>query len=215
MDPDTVTITKIEIQKKHKNRCSIFLDNEFAFGLDAAIVLQQRLKKGDQLSRAQIFEILLREEKQRVKEKAYQFLARRAHSEKELRTKLANKGFEQNLLDEVVSELRQQKLLDDAAFAKSFVRNRLSNKPLGEFALRQELRKKGVAEDQIKFVLQTAYADKDQIEYARELVQKKRPQYEKLDEQAKKKRLADFLIRRGFDWELVKEVVNERLTSED
>ncbi len=215
MERKTAAITKIEFQKKNKNRCSIFLDDEFAFGLEADIVIQHGLKKGDQLTAEQISEILFKEEKQRVKEKAYQFLARRAHSEKELRTKLLNKGFEKNLVDEILAQLKQQKLIDDAAFAHSFVRSRLASKPLGEFALRQELRTKGISEDKIAAVLQLAYNEKSQIEYARELVQKKLPQFGNLDDRVKKKRLADFLIHRGFDWELVKEVVNEKLKSEE
>lgn len=209
MSLEPATITKIEIQKKNKGRCSIFLDNEFAFGLDAAIVVQHGLKKGDRLTPAQISEILFKEEKKRIKEKAFEFLARRAHSEKELRTKLLKKEFDKKLVEDVVSELREQKLVDDAAFAQSFVRNRLLNKPLGEYALRQELRNRGLTEDQIAPVLHSAYSEKSQIEYARELIHKKLPQYEKLEERIRKKRLADFLIRRGFDWETVKEVIRK------
>jgi regulatory protein len=215
MEHHTATITKIEFQKKNKNRCSVFLDDEFAFGLDAGIVIQHGLKKGEQLTAEQISEILFKQEKQLIKEKAYQFLARRAHSEKELRTKLLNKGFEKNLVDEILSQLKQQKLIDDAAFAHSFVRSRLASKPLGELALRRELRNKGITEEQISAVLQITYNEKSQIEYARELVQKKLPQFGNLDDRVKKKRLANFLVRRGFDWELVKDVLNEKFKSED
>lgn len=209
MKRKTALITKIEFQKKNKNRCSVFLDDEFAFGLDAAIVVQHGLKKGDQLTAEQISKILFKEEKQRIKENAYWFLARRAHSEKELRTKLLNKGYEKNLVDEILAELKQQKVVDDDAFAQSFVRSRLTSKPLGEFALRQELRNKGITDEQIESVLKTAYNEKSQVEYVRELIQKKLPQYENLDDRVKKKRLSDFLVRRGFDWELVKDVLNE------
>ena len=51
------TITQITVQKKRKNRCSIFLDDEYAFGLDQDIVLQFGLKKGDQLAEQQIEKI--------------------------------------------------------------------------------------------------------------------------------------------------------------
>ncbi len=215
MESDIATITKIEIQKKYKGRRSIFLDGEFAFGVDAAIVVQHGLKIGDRLTAAQILEFLLKEEKKRVKEKAFQFLAQRAHSERELQTKLVKKGFEKNLIEETLSELKQQKLLDDAAFAQSYVYSRLASKPLGEYAMRRELRNKGIADEQIVAALQAAYSEKNQIDYARELIEKKLPQFGKLDDQIKKKRLADFLIRRGFNWELVKDALNEKLRSED
>jgi SOS response regulatory protein OraA/RecX len=47
------------------------------------------------------------------------------------------------------------------------------------------------------------------LEIARELVGKKKSQYQNLELWKKKKRMGDFLIRRGFDWELVKEVIEE------
>ena len=215
MDVEIATITKIEIQKRNKGRCAIFLDHEFAFGLDAAIVVQHGLKAGDQITQVQISEILYEEEKQRIKEQVYRFLARRAHSEKELRTKLLRKRFEKSLVEAVILELERQKLVDDAAFAHAFVHSRLRSKPLGEHALRQELRNKGLAETHIASALQKAYDEKSQVDYARDLIQKKMPHYEEFEDRIKKKRLADFLVRRGFDWELVKEVLEEKFRAED
>ena len=51
-------ITAIEIQCKRKNRRSIFLDGEFAFGIDVEVLLRQGLGVGDELSQQQIDDIL-------------------------------------------------------------------------------------------------------------------------------------------------------------
>ena len=51
-------VTKIEVQKKRKNRCNIYLDEEFAFGLDQDILLKYDLYKGRELSDADIEKIL-------------------------------------------------------------------------------------------------------------------------------------------------------------
>jgi regulatory protein len=211
---NSATITKIEVQKKNKSRVSIFLDSEFVFGLDGVIAARHGLKEGARLTREQITNVLLQEEKKRVKEKAIRLLALRAHSEKELRTKLIQKGFAEEMVEDVISELKTQKLLDDIAFAHSYARTRLINKPVGERLLRQELRQKGISDECINAVVSEAFSEKDQIEYAKELLVKKLPRSQGLENLKKKKRLADFLVRRGFDWDLVKEAIEGTLKDE-
>ena len=203
-------ITKIETQKQRKQRVSVYLDNEFAFGLDSSILVQFDLKKGDILTKARMKDILQKEEKKRVKEKAFRYLAARAHSEKELQTKLRQKGYAEELITTVISELKEAKFLDDVKFAFSFARNRIVKKPMGARLLRQELRQKGLKPEIIDKALTEAYSAKRQEEIARELVESRKDRYKDLDENKQKKRLNDFLLRRGFDWEIVKEVIAEK-----
>jgi regulatory protein len=204
-------ITKIEIQKKHKNRVSIFLNDEFAFGLDSEVAAKFDLKEGDVLNQQTITDLILKEENKKAKEKAYRYLAGRAHSEKELRTKLLHKGFSPAVVDQVISDLKAQHYVDDEAFALSYVHSRLVNKSVGEILLRRELWQKGIHEQIIEKALKEAYAEKSQLEVARELLVKRLSRYKELNDWQKKKRLADFLLRRGFEWELVKEVIEEML----
>lgn len=151
------------------------------------------------------------DEKKRIKEKAFRYLAGRAHSEKELYTKLKLKGFPDSLITEVIVELKEAKFLNDVEFALSFARSRIHKKPMGERLLRQELWKKGLKKELIDNTIRAAYSEKSQDEIARELVQKRIARYENLDESKQKKRLNDFLLRRGFDWELIKEVIAEKI----
>jgi len=203
-------ITKIEAQKQRKQRVSVYLDDEFAFGLDSSVFVQFDLKKGDILTKARIKDILQDEEKKRVKEKAFQYLAGRAHSEKELQTKLHQKGFAEELITTVISELKEAKFLDDVKFAFSFARSRIVKKPMGARLLRQELWRKGLKPEIIDKALTEAYSAKKQEDIARELVESRKDRYKDLDENKQKKRLNDFLLRRGFDWEIVKEVIAEK-----
>lgn len=208
-------ITRIETQKRKKNRYSVFLNDEFAFGLDAAVVTKFNLSVGDQLSQEKVDDLLQEEEKRRVKEKAYRYLAGRAHSEKELRDKLLRKGFEETRIDAVIAELKDVGYLDDASFARSYAQSRLSNKPMGAFLLRRELQQKGVAEPLIKSAIEEAYSGVDEEELATELVRRRAARYRELEEEKKKKRLYDFLRRRGFRWEVVKRVIERTVKGLD
>ncbi|MFQ5602172.1 MAG: RecX family transcriptional regulator [bacterium] len=203
-------ISKIEVQKKNKRRAAIYLNDEFAFGLDLTIVGQLGLRKGDFLTEEQVTQILLQEEKKKIRDKALRFLAGRAHSEHELKTKLRLRGFNRSLIEEVMTKLADAGLVDDEAFARTFARSRMVNRPVGEHVLRRELLQKGVIEAVVENAISEVYSEKSQKDIAAELFNKHKARYQNLDAWQAKKRMSDFLVRRGFDWEVVKEVVEER-----
>jgi regulatory protein len=202
-------ITQIAFQQKRKNRCSIFLDDEFAFGLDQDIVLQFGLKKGDQLTEQQIEEILLNEEKKKARDRALNFLSYRDRSEKEIRTKLKDVGYDENIIDWVIGELKRLKFLDDERFAQSYVQTQMITRPVGEYFLKRELKQKGVDEELIEQTVEKAYEEKDQFSVALELAQQRKKRYKNIDEMKAKKRVSDFLLRRGFSWDVVSEVMEQ------
>lgn len=201
------TITQIAVQEKRKNRCSIFLDDEFAFGLDQEVVLQFGLKKGDQLSEQQIQDILFSEERKRAKDRALRFLSYRDRSEKEIRTKLKQVGYDENIIEWVVGELKRLKFLDDQRFAQSFAQTQMITRPVGEYFLKRELKQKGLDEELIEQTVAKTYEEKDQVSVALELAQQRKKRYQNVDELKAKKRVSDFLLRRGFSWDVVAEVM--------
>jgi regulatory protein len=73
------------------------------------------------------------------------YLARREHSQEELRLKLSQRGFSERLINEVIGELRDENLQSDARFAEVFTRSRVA-KGYGVYRIRQELRQRGIAE---------------------------------------------------------------------
>jgi regulatory protein len=200
-------ITQIAVQKKRKNRCSIFLDDEYAFGLDQDIVLQFGLKKGDQLTEQQVEQILLNEEKKKAKDRALKFLSYRDRSEKEIRTKLKDIGYDEKIIEWVIGELKRLKFLDDERFAQSYAQTQMITRPMGEYYLRRELKQKGLEAELIEQTIEKVYEEKDQLSVAIELAQQRKKRYKNIDEIKAKKRVSDFLLRRGFDWDVVSEVM--------
>ncbi len=201
------TITEISVQQKRKNRCSIFLDDEYAFGLDQEVVLQFGLKKGDQLTEQQINDLLFNEERKRAKDRALRLLSYRDRSEKEIRTKLQQIGYDGAIIEWVIDELKRLKFLDDERFAQSFAQTQMITRPVGEYYLRRELKNKGLEEPLIEQTIEQVFQEKDQSVVALELAAQRKKRYGNLDEIKAKKRVSDFLLRRGFDWDVVAEVM--------
>lgn len=201
-------ITKIEPQKKNPKRRSVFLDERFAFGLDEEVVYKYDLKVGQEFEQKKIDQIIEAETKKEAKDAALKFLSYRMRSEKEVRDKLKKKEFAEALIAEVIKDLKRVNLIDDYEFASAFIRDRISNNPRGKILLRQELWKKGIKKEIIEKALREYFKDEDkELILAKELLQKRKKRYEGLDESIAKRRLMSFLLRRGFSYDIVKQVL--------
>ncbi|MDT8342521.1 MAG: regulatory protein RecX [Longimicrobiales bacterium] len=79
-----------------------------------------------------------------AREAALRLLSHRARARRELETRLRKKGFPAALVSRVAGELEARGYLDDAAFARAWVADRLRLRPRGRRALQRELQGKGV-----------------------------------------------------------------------
>lgn len=199
-------ITKIEPQKRHSHRRSVFLDGEFAFGLDEEVVHRVGLQEGEELTPERIDEILLGEEK-RAKDYAFRLLSLRARSCAEIRDRLKGRGYDTRVAEEVIADLQRVGLLNDGEFAREWVRDRLHNRPKGKWVLQQELQRKGIAPELIEQVIEKAFREVDEVELATELLRQRIERYRSLDRIKARRRMTDFLARRGFSWEVIKAAV--------
>ena len=132
-------------------------------------------------------------------ERAGRMLALRARSEKEMRDRLVEAEFDDEVIDATVERLYELDLLDDAAFALQLIEERGRKKGLGPRALLTELEAKGVDRATAEEALGIAGVDEEGMatEQAAKLMRKviNRP----LREQAIK--LQQMLVRRGFSYE--------------
>ena len=202
-------ITKIEVQKKHPHRRSIFLDGEFFKGVDEEVVVRLGLKKDQDIDEERIHEILLSEEKRKAKEYGLNLLSFRGRSIGEMRQRLEERGFEEEIVDSVVKKLKEMEFLDDLKFAREWVRSRMEGSPKGSYGLRLELQEKKVSDVIIHAVLEEYSEKYDEREVARTLAMKRMRVLANKERGVIQGRLADFLARRGFSYNVIKEVVHE------
>jgi len=97
----------------------------------------------------------------RARHSALRLLARREHSQYELRRKLKARGYGERLVDELLAELITERLLSDTRYAEAMVTNRAS-RGYGPLRICMELRDRGVAEGTVDKVLQEAEVDWDE-----------------------------------------------------
>ena len=100
----------------------------------------------------------LEEQRRACRKQALDLLARREHSRLELRRKLLARSHVQDLVDEVLDWLRQERLLDEARFAEQFVRSR-TGRGQGPAKIRAQLLQRGVGDSLIDTALAEAECD--------------------------------------------------------
>jgi regulatory protein len=128
---------------------------------------------------------------------------------RELRAKLARKGFPPEQCDALVGDLSEIGLLDDAKYAQLWVESRAVFKPMGASRLRAELARKGIARELIDQALSDSREDRDEDGAALELARKKLRTMRSLEPDAARRRLAGFLGRRGFPGGVIAKVLKQ------
>ena len=201
-------VTAIRSGKRGK-RVNIFLDEKFAFSLEAEVALKEGLKAEKALSEDEIEALKKADLFQRCLNAAFHFLSYRPRSEAELRQRLQRRGFDGDNVAAVLAKLKAQNLVDDLAFAEFWKDNRESFRPRSQWLTRLELRQKGVAGDIINQV--ATQVDDEASAYRAALLKARRLSTDDYDDF--RRRLGQYLKRRGFGYGLIKTTV-ERVWQE-
>lgn len=200
-------ITKIEYQKNNKNRVNIYIDDNFAFGLDLNIMIKYSLAKNMEIEEEFINDILKAEEEINVYNYAVSILSRSAKSEKELRMKLQDKGYENQFIDNAIIKLKQQRYLDDERYSEMFINDKINFSKYGKRRIQEGLYIKGVDKEIISEKI-SQLSEEDEFERAMLLGAKKIKSIKDEDTHKKGVKLSNFLIGKGFEYSVVRKVVS-------
>ena len=204
-------ISKIEPTKKG-GRFSIFLDNEFAFSVNDYVLGKYKLVEGANLLPKQIELVVLEENKEYLKEKALNYLGFRPRSEKEVFTKINEvlpKRLSKSLkvsnlnipklysliIDSTLDFLKKYDYLNDEAFAKWLIEQRLAQGK-GPMFIKQDLYQKGINKELSEQVLK-------EVDFTKAL-QKALKKYTKIENEYKRKSsITRYLVSKGFSYDQI------------
>ncbi|MGR0162052.1 regulatory protein RecX [Paenarthrobacter nitroguajacolicus] len=132
----------------------------------------------------------------------------------QLARKLAERNVPEHVAESVLDRFEEVQLIDDAEFARMWVRSRSQSKKLAKGAIRRELMDKGIELDAAEEAL-SQLSERDEEVAARELVQRKlRPGVDLSDRAERDKytrRLASMLARKGYAPSMAFRIVGEVL----
>jgi regulatory protein len=194
-----MTITKIEKQKKNKDRWNVFIDGVFACGINSNTLLKFQLKSGDETDENKLKEIQDFDEYLFSKKIAFDFLSYRIRSEKEIKDKLKGKDISQSSIERTIEHLKTLRLINDEEFARQLITEKLASKPVGKAVLKQKLVQKGINFKLSDEILKEFFSEDDEKEFVINNFDKYFRRVEGLDRQQKRKKMFDYLARKGFN----------------
>ncbi|UUX33858.1 recombination regulator RecX [Fundicoccus culcitae] len=211
-------ITKIERQKKNKERYSIYLDEDFAFGVSESVLIRFALTKNLELTPADIDRIKAAENSEYLFNKALNYLSYGLRTQKEMTLYLQkhlnaedvpmDEAEQSKVIAKTLERLEHLKLLDDLNYGQAYVQTKVTINRKGPKVIQQELFKKGLAKEVVDASL-VQYGQDDQVENIDYLAQKFLKANQKLPLKALKQKLQQHLLMKGFDSDLISEWMNE------
>ena len=229
MEKSKFVITNLKQGVKNPNRVNVFVNSKYALSLDVAQVVDLGVKVGLEISEDGLVELKKASEYGKLYQRTLEWVLVRPRSVRETRDYLSKKlktsssdsllrarrygaqslvplpvGRVQSsedileLSENIIQKLLDKKYLDDYKFAEWYVENRFVKKGISKKRLKMELFKKGIAREIVDEVID----DRDDEEEIRKVIAKKRAKYD--DE-----RLMGYLVRQGFSYDLVKQVLSE------
>ena len=140
----------------------------------------------------------------RQKIRAYCVYRERSH--KEVADKLHEYGLIEEVAGELISELIQENYLNEERFARSFVRGKFQQKKWGRQKIRQALYHHNLSD----YILKQAFAEISEEDYQATLeglFNKKEASLKDRNIYVRRRKLADYLIRKGYESELVWDLI--------
>ena len=127
-------------------------------------------------------------------------------SEREIVKRLGEKGYAPEAIEEITAQLKAQRILSDQKLTQETIQTALLEKRYGPKRVYYNLRKRGISSAEAQKAAD-AYPKSAEREAANELAQARWLRLERVEPKKRKKRLYDFLINRGFNHELSREIV--------
>lgn len=191
-------VTDIKQQVKRPDRYSVYVDGKYCCAFSEAGLLKSGLRVGQELSEQELNSIKDEAVLDKAKTRVFELIARRPRSQWEIEDYLKRKGYEPEIIQEILDVLSKLGYIDDLDFAKRWIANRRLLKSTSRRRLVQELRQKRVSDEIIEQALETD--ETDEREVLKELIARKRKQAKYQDDL----KLMQYLARQGYNYDDIK-----------
>ena len=202
--PEGGIITGIVASHRAPGRFTVMIDGKPRHTLGLAAIEQLGLAVGKSTVGRE--DVLAREEASlRTYDRAVTMLAARGRASRDLERLLVAKGEPVELARNAIERLTREGIVDDAAFARSFVRSKSAGAGLAKRRLEQELGRRGVDRGVVTEAIDEVFSEEqvDEAAAAEALARKRQRSLTNLDPLARRRRLYAFLARRGYSPDVI------------
>ncbi len=139
-------------------------------------------------------------------------LAATPKTRRELDKRLIERGFDKEIVEETLNRLEEQGLLSDRAYASNLLQKYTEFQPSGRRKIAFEMKRRGVSPKLCEELL-AKIDPEEELKKAREVAFSRWEKLKGISQEKREKRVYDFLIRRGFDFQICRDLIDEFLES--
>lgn len=197
-----MTVTKIE--RVTKTRYRIYVDGQFAFILYKGELSRYLISEEEEITEETFERIRTEVILKRARLKAMHLLNDMDRTEGQLRTKLRQGGYTEDMVDAAVDYVKSFGYVNDDAYVRRFIMGRKERKSKREIS--GALCQKGIPKEQIDVAMEECYGKEDSHAAIRKILEKKK--YDPATAQdAEKRRIMGYLTRKGFSYDDIRQVI--------
>lgn len=185
----------IQVTDLDKKRVRIHLEDGYDFALYKGEQRKYNLQEGEELLEEQFQEIHGEILIKRARKRVMHLLERMDRTESQLRTKLKQGFYPEDVIEDAIGYVKSCHYLDDLRYARNYVRSRKDRK--SRRMIQAELHTKGISKEWIAKALEEEYPEENEQEQILKWIQKKNYPSETADLK-EKQRMYQFLMRKGF-----------------
>ena len=141
---------------------------------------------------------------------AMKLLDIRKRSVFEIKKRLQQKEFEEEIINEVIKELFEYGYLNDEEFAEAYINDRINFNPRGSFLVKKELRERGIAENIVNEKIKELFPEEKEMELAKKAAERKRETLNKdLEKNKVYQKTGSYLQGKGYASYIIREVLED------
>lgn len=200
-------ITKIEVQKKNKDRFNIYLDQQFEMGIDIDTLVKFNIRKDQVLEPSDLEKIQKYDHYRYGLNLAIQYLSFKKRTEKEVREHLLKYEINENAINEVIHYCYKECLIDHQDYAESLKNTMIRTTDKGPEIFKQKLYQLGIEEEIIVNYTQI-YEDEqpldDIVKLGEKILKNKKGPATKV-----KQKVTQSLIQKGYTLDVIKKAIEQ------
>ncbi len=195
-----------QITELSKSRCKVYIDQEFAFVLYKGELRLYKVAEGKELARKDYEELTQVVLPRRAKLRAMNLLQKRAYTEKQLRDKLTEGGYPEEILEGALEYVKSYRYVDDVQYAVDYLSCYEESKSAKMMEL--QLLSKGISKENIKEAV-SIWREQGGIQDEEGMIQKllEKKNYRDDCSIKEKNRIYAFLLRKGFSPDKIQEAM--------
>lgn len=199
-------ITQISAQTKNPDRANLFIDYEFRCGISKMVVINHRLKVGQEISDEDIETYIFESDKDKAFAYTLNYISKYAATKKQMVKKLYEKEYGKSVVDYVIDKCVSYGYLDDSEYARCYIEYNKEIK--GAKKIKYELMNKGVSAEIIDELISQIPHNDGVYKLA-----ERHARGQDINDLKYRNKLIRYLTGRGYSWSEISECIS-RLKSE-